>query len=75
MCTVCAYELVPKLEHDHQYDLISHVHACVCGETQEFPEGEECPDCGGEFPWWILCTAEAVVIVGLAVLLVLRKRK
>ena len=75
LCTVCAYELAPRLEHDHQFDGSSHSHACICGETQEFPEGEECPYCGGGFPWWILCLAEAIVIAGLAVLLVLRKRK
>ena len=81
-CTVCAYELAPRVEHEHSFDTMLHYHECVCGEMTEVTDGENCPVCAADvgmrlrnFPWWILCILEAVVIAVLALLPILRKKK
>ena len=74
LCTDCAYELAPALPHEH-FDG-AHSHICECGETYE--SDEDCPICREarkDFPWWILCIAEAVIFAGAAGAYFYLKRK
>lgn len=75
LCTDCGYELAPVLPHDH-FDA-GHSHICECGET--YNAAEDCPICEEfrkEFPWWILCVAEAVVFAAAAgIYFYLKKKK
>lgn len=75
LCTDCGYVLAEALPHDH-FDA-SHSHICECGET--FDAGADCPICKEarkDFPWWILCVAEAVIFAGAAgVYFYLKKKK
>ena len=82
VCTVCGYEMVSRVEHDHSFDTVLHYHECVCGDRTEASEEGSCPVCGedagvglGRFPWWILCVLEAVIIAALILLPILRKKK
>lgn len=82
-CTACGYELAPKLAHDHTYAVEDgvHCHVCACGEIMPVGEETDCEICAADpakqfehFPWWIVCIAEAVLLVGMAVLLVMKKQ-
>lgn len=78
-CTECGFEMAPILPHDHVYDGSgsSHTHACHCGELYT-ADAKSCAVCAKEnkdFPWWILCIAEAVCFGGVLGFLLLRKRK
>lgn len=64
-CTVCRFELSPRLDHPHEYG-DTHMHMCICGELS--PVTEDCPYCRETFPWWILCIAEALAIAALLIL-------
>jgi hypothetical protein len=78
LCIDCGYEIAPVLSHDHAYDLhgSEHVHLCPCGESYRASAGncEICRAEAREFPWWILCIAEAVVFGGVIGWLLLRGR-
>lgn len=81
-CTVCQFEIAPVLPHDPVYDAGTtlHWHECACGERVEAPV-EACEICAAagvykqEFPWWLLCIAEAVVLGGVILFLLLRMNK
>ncbi len=64
-CTDCGYKIAPALPHEHIFDAqgTRHSHTCACGEVYEAEAGS-CKVCAG-FPWWILCIAEALVILGI----------
>ena len=74
-CTVCQYELAPKVPHDHAFDTQGtlHRHSCVCGETYE-ATAKDCDVCAS-FPWWILCIAEAAIFSAIIIILILKMKK
>lgn len=65
VCTLCQYEIAPVVPHDHVFDEQGtlHRHTCACGEIYEAELGE-CEICV-QFPWWIVCIAEAVIFGGI----------
>lgn len=83
-CTVCGYELAPRVAHDHQYTVENgkHYHICECGETTPDVDEKECEICAADpekqferFPWWIVCIVEAVPLTAAVVALVLLRKK
>jgi len=80
-CAVCQLEMAPVLPHDPVYDqgTTLHWHECACGERVEasVEDCQICKDAGRnrQFPWWILCVAEAVVLGGVILFLFLRLKK
>lgn len=61
-CTDCAYVLAPVLPHEH-FDGC-HSHICPCGEV--YDADADCPICQEarqDFPWWIVCIAEGVLLI------------
>ena len=79
ICTDCGCELAPVLPHDHDYTASgsTHTHACHCGAPYE-ADAKTCAVCAAEnkdFPWWIVCIAEAVCFGGVIAFLLLRKGK
>lgn len=74
-CTVCQFEIAPLLPHDHVFQTAnpSHTHYCICGEAYT-ADADDCPVCE-EFPWQYVCIAEGVVICGLLLWLLLKKRR
>jgi len=83
VCTVCSWEIEPKIEHDHNYDPACHFHACVCGEGTEITDEANCPICSSSFgwqlrnfPWWLICIFETVALLALgSYLIILKKRR
>lgn len=78
-CTVCKFEIAPIVPHDHIYNSYGtiHFHKCVCGMEYE-ADAVSCGICAEshkEFPWWIVCIAEAVIFAGVIVFLFLNKKK
>lgn len=66
--------------HEHAYGK-EHYHTCECGEIYS-PDAQNCPLCGTtgqkptrQFPWWILCILEALVIGSLLMYIRERKKK
>lgn len=83
-CTVCDYEIEPRIDHPHEYTVenAGHFHTCVCGETTPAADEDTCEICGADtmkqlekFPWWIVCIVETVALIVMGVLLVLKKKK
>ncbi len=81
-CTVCGLELVPRVDHPHEFSQVCHYHRCECGDVTQITDEENCPICAADFqvqlrrfPWWIVCAAQLLVIVVLAVLLLVKKRR
>ena len=83
-CTVCNYELAPRLSHAHQFTAESgmHYHTCACGETSEAAYNDSCPICAADpmkrldnIPWPILCLLETVLLAVAVVILLLRRRR
>lgn len=83
-CTVCGYEMAPRISHDHEYTAEDgrHYHNCVCGETTPGVDEDACEICAADsgkqlerFPWWILCIVEAVLLIAAVVALVLLRKK
>lgn len=79
VCTACSFEIAPVVPHDHVFDADGgrHVHVCACGAEYE-ADGENCEICAPyhkQFPWWIVCIAEAVVFGGVFGFLFLRGKK
>ncbi len=83
-CTVCGYEMAPRIAHDHQYTVENgtHHHVCECGETTPDVDEKDCEICGADarvqferFPWWIVCIVEAVLLIAAIVALVILKKK
>lgn len=72
VCTVCGFEVAPKVVHDHNF-AGGHTHVCECGEVYEGQNGD-CPVCA-PFPWWIVCIAEGVAFGGIIIWLLIRKKK
>ena len=75
ICTLCQFEIAPKLPHEHTFDGQGtlHRHSCACGETYE-ASAKDCAICA-PFPWWILCVAEAALFGAVIIMLVLRMRR
>lgn len=64
-CTECGFVITPVLAHEHYPDT-EHTHMCECGETY-VADAESCEVCSAahkQFPWWIICILEALVIAG-----------
>lgn len=77
-CTDCEFEIAPIVPHDHIYDTGNgtHIHKCACGNEYE-ANAKNCPVCkeaNPQFPWWIVCIAEAVIFGGVIAYLFLRKK-
>lgn len=75
ICTQCNFEIAPVLPHDHVFDTngTQHTHSCACGEVYS-ATAKDCQVCA-QFPWWIVCVAEAVVFGIVIVLLIVKKRR
>ena len=83
-CTVCGYELAPRIAHDHEYTVEDgkHYHTCICGETTAAVDEAECEICRADlqkqlerFPWWIVCIIEGLLLVAAVILLFARKKE
>lgn len=83
-CTVCGFEIAPRIEHPHKYDTMvaQHWHVCICGETTAISAEDNCQICNGnfwkklgDFPWWILCILEALAIGGLLYFFLVYQKK
>lgn len=74
-CTQCHFEIASVLPHDHVFDTngTQHTHSCACGEIYS-ATAKDCQVCA-QFPWWIVCVAEAVVFGVVIVLLIVKKRR
>ncbi len=70
VCTLCGYEIAPKLTHTCSFDDALHLHICSCGALSPAAGKEDCALCyEAPFPWWAVCGAEGVVILALGALL------
>ena len=64
-CTECGFVIAPVLAHEH-YPNSVHTHSCECGESYVADANtcEVCREANRQFPWWIICILEALVIAG-----------
>ena len=83
-CTVCGFELTPKIPHDHEYTVQdgNHHHTCSCGAVSPGVDVKECAICANDarvqfenFPWYIVAAVEAVLLAAAAVALVILKKR
>lgn len=83
-CTVCGYELAPRLPHEHVYTVEDgmHHHTCICGAVTNGVDEKDCEICAMDaqtqfenFPWYMVAAVEAVLLVAAAVALVMMKKQ